>query len=87
MTFAERDFPKGTTVFPFRTQILQYLKEYGEEIRDLVEFDKEILQVENNQENWSLTIRDLLHPSKVSMEQFDAVAVATGSGFTTGSQL
>ena len=78
MTFAEKDFPKGTTVFPFRTEILQYLKDYGEEIRKLVEFNKEILRVENNQENWSLTIRNLLHPSEVSTEQFDAVAVATG---------
>lgn len=78
MTFAEKDFPQGTAVFPFRTQILQYLKEYGSDVKGLVEMNKEVLKVEN-QGKWCLTIRDLKDPSKVSVEQFDAVAVATGN--------
>ena len=77
MTFAEKDFPQGTTVFPFRTQILQYLQEYGEDVRHLVEFNKEILKVEKGQK-WCLTIRDSREKGKVSIEEFDAVAVATG---------
>ena len=78
MTFAEKDFPTGTTVFPFRTQILQYVKEYGDDIRGFVDFNKKVVTVEKN-EKWSLTIQDLLtSPQKVSVREFDAVAIATG---------
>ena len=77
MTFSEKDFPQGTTVFPFRTQILEYLKEYGEDVKDMVEFNKEILNVEKHRK-WCLTIRDLRGESETSIEEFDALAVATG---------
>lgn len=78
MTFVEKDFPPGTTVFPFRTQILQYLKDYGNDVKHLVELNKEVLKVEKHGE-WCLTVRNLRDPSKVSVEKFDAVAVATGN--------
>lgn len=79
MTYAERDFPEGTPYFPFRTQILEYLKEYGSDIKHLVEFNKEVVRVEKNGK-WCLTIKDLLSsPKKETVEEFDVVAVATGS--------
>ena len=80
MTFQEKPFPKDIPDFPFRVQILQYLKEYGEEIRHLVEFEKEVLRVEKQQIKWCVTIRDLRDPKRrTSTEKFDAVAVATGT--------
>ena len=78
MTFSEKDFPKDTTIFPFRTQILRYLKEYGKDVKDLVELNKEVVRIEK-QGKWCLTIRDSRENSRVSVEQFDAVAVATGT--------
>jgi thioredoxin reductase len=78
MTFAEKDFPRGTAMFPFRTQILEYLKEYGNDVKHLVELNKEVLKVEKHGK-WCLTVRNLRDPSKVSVENFDVVAVATGS--------
>jgi cation diffusion facilitator CzcD-associated flavoprotein CzcO len=79
MTFSDKEFPAGTTVFPFRTQILQYLQEYGEDIKDLVEFHREIERVEKNGK-WQLTIKDLTNPAKKPwIESFDAVAVASGT--------
>jgi cation diffusion facilitator CzcD-associated flavoprotein CzcO len=79
MTFADKDFPEGTAVFPFRTQILEYLKEYGRDIKPLVRFNTEVIKVEKHGK-WNLTLRDLLHPSKnVYVEHFDAVAVASGT--------
>jgi cation diffusion facilitator CzcD-associated flavoprotein CzcO len=77
MTYAEKDFPPGTPVFPFRTQILQYLKEYGESVRHLVEFNTEVLKVEKRHK-WTLTTRDTKDPSMISTHQFDAVAIASG---------
>jgi cation diffusion facilitator CzcD-associated flavoprotein CzcO len=77
MTFAEKDFPQGTPAFPFRTQILQYLKEYGKDVKNLVELNKEVITVEK-QGRWCLTIRDSREKSRVAVEQFDAVAVAAG---------
>jgi hypothetical protein len=90
MTYADKEFPDGTPYFPFRKQILQYLKEYGNDIRPLVEFNKEVARVEKNGK-WCLTIRDLLTSSKKeTVEEFDAVAVATGSkksGLSNGRTL
>ena len=78
MTYAEKEFPEGTPYFPFREQILQYLTEYGSDIKHLVEFNKEVVRVQKNGK-WCLTIRDLLSlPKKETVEDFDAVAVATG---------
>lgn len=77
MTFTEKDFPRGTTVFPFRTQILQYLKEYSKDVKDLVELNKEVVKIEK-QGKWRLTLRDSRESSRVTVEEFDAVAVATG---------
>ena len=77
MTFAEKDFPQDTPVFPFRTQILQYLKEYGESVRHLVEFNTAVLKVEKLH-MWTVTTRHTKDPSKVSTCQFDAIAIASG---------
>lgn len=79
MTYAEKPFPPDSPAFPFRTQILKYLQEYGEEIRHLVKFNTEVLNVEK-QGKWCLTIRDLLYTTKKPwIEKFDAVAVASGT--------
>ena len=78
MTFADKPFPAGTPMFPFRTDILNYVKKYGEEIRHLVKFNMEVVNVEKR-DNWCLTIQDLLHPAKCpTVQQFDAVAIASG---------
>jgi thioredoxin reductase len=78
MTYAEKPFPSDAPAFPFRTQILKYLQEYGDEIRYLVNFNTEVLKVEKHGK-WTLTIRDLKEPSKKPwIEKFDAVAVASG---------
>jgi len=78
MTFEEKPFSDSTPDFPFRNQITQYLKEYGEEIRPIVEFEKEVINVEK-EGKWCVTIRDLKDPKrKATVEQFDAVAIATG---------
>jgi len=78
MTFEEKAFPASIPDFPFRTQIRQYLAEYGEEISPFVEFEKEVINVEK-QGKWRITIRDLKDPKrKTRVEQFDAVAIAAG---------
>ena len=80
MTFSDQEFPSGTTNFPFRTQILDYLRRYGKDIKHLVKFNKEVIRVENHGK-WHLTIRSLEEPTQpMHIEEFDAVAVA--SGFT-----
>ena len=78
MTFSDKEFPAGTPPFPQRTQILQYLQEYGQDIVSLVEFNREILRVEKRG-RWSLTIKDVTYPLKKPwVETFDAVAIASG---------
>jgi cation diffusion facilitator CzcD-associated flavoprotein CzcO len=82
MTFEDKPFPGSIPDFPFRSQIRQYLTEYGEEIKPLTDFEKEVINVEKRGK-WCLTIRDLKDPErKTTVEQFDAVAIATGINLT-----
>jgi len=79
MTYAEKPFYQDAPAFPFRTQILKYLQEYGEDIRDLVRFNVEVVRVEKERDLWCLSVRDLRDSSGKSwVEKFDAVAVASG---------
>lgn len=78
MTFSDKEFRQDAPEFPFRTQILEYLQDYGAEVKHLVEFNQEVVRVENHGK-WCLTIRNLRDESKdTRVEQFDAVAVASG---------
>jgi Flavin-binding monooxygenase-like len=79
MTYSDQLFPEGTPAFPFRTQVHEYLRTYADEIRPLIRFRKEVVRVEKRGDNWVLHITDLTdHHRKVSIKEFDAVAVATG---------
>jgi cation diffusion facilitator CzcD-associated flavoprotein CzcO len=78
MTFSDKEFRQDAPDFPFRTQILEYLKDYGAEVKHLVKFNMEVMRVEKHSK-WCLTIRDLKDESKDPwIEEFDAVAVASG---------
>jgi cation diffusion facilitator CzcD-associated flavoprotein CzcO len=79
MMYEGSDFPVGTTEFPFRTEILRYVQEYGNGVRHLVHFCNEITAVQKRQHKWCLSIRNLRDPKQPKRrEEFDAVAVATG---------
>lgn len=79
MTYSDQTFPEGTPAFPFRTQVHEYLRTYADEIWRLIRFRTEIVCVEKRRGKWVLHITDLNDPQrKVSTQEFDAVAVATG---------
>lgn len=80
MQFTDQKFPSGTPDFPFRSQVLEYLQEYGRSVRHLIEFNKEVLKVEKRQGKWLIEIRDTTEPAgDISSVSFDALAVATGT--------
>jgi cation diffusion facilitator CzcD-associated flavoprotein CzcO len=87
MGFVEKGFPADTPIFPFRTHILQYLREYGDEVKHLVKFNRQVTNVEKHGNKWRVSTVDVRKSSQnETVEEFDAVAVASGTLFHTSSE-
>jgi thioredoxin reductase len=77
MTYADKRFPEDVPVFPHRSHVLNYLRDYGSDIRHLVSFNHEVVRVEKNAGRWVIKFKDYSSKDVVE-ESFDAVAVASG---------
>jgi cation diffusion facilitator CzcD-associated flavoprotein CzcO len=81
MQFIDMPFPPGTALFPSHKVVKGYLHQYAEELRPLIRFQSQILDVQLRKQHphaeWLVTWRDL-KTSKTLSAQFDAVIVANG---------
>jgi len=82
MTFEERPYPDGVPLFPSRTEIMNYLEDYGEEVKHLIKFSTQVVQLSWRQDGksaacWLLRSKNLLSGEEVENE-YDAVALANG---------
>jgi len=82
MQYSDKTFPKDSQLFPSHETVTQYLEEYGEDVRDLVKFQIQVLDVrlqksDAAQEYWMVKTKHLQwqHQSEV---RYDAVVVASG---------
>ncbi len=68
-------------LFPSRERVTRYLEDYADEIRHLVHFQTQVIDVRktsrDGQDSWRVQIKDL-KSSKVSEGTYDAVVVANG---------
>ncbi|KAF7546317.1 hypothetical protein G7Z17_g8523 [Cylindrodendrum hubeiense] len=82
MSFADKAFPQGTSVFPRHSVVLQYLKDYAEGLEPSISYQTQVLNVEKS------TLEDRLGPWKLQVlnlktnettkAEFDAIVVASG---------
>lgn len=80
MQFWETPFPQDTALFPAHSVVKEYLHVYAEDIRDLIRFQAQVLDValvRHSPKEWRVQLRDLKTDS-VLEECFDAVIVANG---------
>ncbi len=81
MKYSDTPFLQAHQCFPPRDSVLQYLNEYGEDVRDLVQFSTQVVNVElrqaSSQELWELETKRL-SSDKTSKQVYDAVVVANG---------
>ncbi|KAL7807428.1 FAD/NAD(P)-binding domain-containing protein [Trichoderma gracile] len=81
MQFSDQPFPPGTALFPSINVVQEYLLEYAEEVRDLIQFGVQVRRVtplsEGEKTTWTLEARST-HDNRIIRENYDAVVVATG---------
>ncbi|KAI9807203.1 MAG: hypothetical protein M1825_005921 [Sarcosagium campestre] len=81
MQFSDLTFPFSCQLFPRRETVLQYLKDYAEEVMHHVLFSTQVLDIQRetsqNRDRWRLTAKDLVSQAKRE-DIYDAIVVANG---------
>lgn len=85
MGYSDHPFSENTQLFPTHDTVLKYLEEYGKEVKHLIRFETQVLDVRlaagesaEGQEQWIVKSKRLgMHQTEVE-ETFDAVVVANG---------
>ncbi|KAL1593846.1 monooxygenase [Paraconiothyrium brasiliense] len=81
MGFKDLYWPQDIQLFPKHETVLQYIREYGNDVQDLVRYNTQVLNVEPVEEQantgWKVQTRDLRLNSQQE-EEYDAVIVANG---------
>jgi cation diffusion facilitator CzcD-associated flavoprotein CzcO len=80
MQYCEAPFASGTALFPTHYVVKEYLHRYAEELRPLIRFRSQVLDISLSRSpkaEWSVTWRDIKSDT-VSTDQFDGVVVANG---------
>ncbi|OAA40272.1 Flavin monooxygenase-like protein [Metarhizium rileyi] len=81
MMFSDLEFPQDSWVFPSRHDIQNYLVEYSQDVRDLIQFCFQVkrvfLQHGHGEDKWQVVAHSTMD-GQVIDEVFDAVVVANG---------
>jgi cation diffusion facilitator CzcD-associated flavoprotein CzcO len=82
MSYSDKPFSDDLPLFPHHEDVLKYLEEYAEDVRHLISFNTEVLEVtpassQGERNGWMITSRDLRTSNNIT-EDFDGVVVANG---------
>lgn len=80
MRYSDKAFPLEAQLFPKHRTVKEYLEEYAEDVKDMIQFETQVLEVKLRDESlstWSLTAKSL--PTGIDTTRtYDAVVVASG---------
>ena len=81
MNYSDLPFPKGTPLFPHHTLVLEYLGRYADDLRQLIQFGIQVLDVQlssaKGRDKWLVRTRNL-KTKEEKTDVFDAVIVSNG---------
>ncbi|KAJ6146980.1 hypothetical protein N7497_008962 [Penicillium chrysogenum] len=80
MRYSDKAFPLEAQLFPKHRAVKQYLEEYAEDVKSLIQFKTQVLEVKLKDETlstWSLTAKSLSTGAHTT-HTYDAVVVASG---------
>ncbi|PGH27160.1 hypothetical protein AJ80_01117 [Polytolypa hystricis UAMH7299] len=79
MQFSDKPFAKDEQLFPRFESVIKYLNEYGKEVRHLMQFHVQVLDVQRDESvgQWSLSRKHLV-TGRLETSTYDAVVVASG---------
>ena len=81
MCYSDKPFPSDWQLFPTRERVCQYLEEYAEELKPLIQFKTQVLDISlqsthSDPDVWTVKYRDLANGTERSAS-YDAVAVCS----------
>lgn len=81
MQFSDAPFPEGTQLFASRENVMEYLENYAQEVKHLISFNHEVIDVglkrDKKGQTWEVAVRNL-DTNETQVESFDAVIAANG---------
>ena len=81
MKYSDAPSLQGYQLFPTRESVLEYLEEYAEDTRDLVQFRTQVVDIklkrDTVQDIW-IVVTKRLGSDKISTHKYDAIVVANG---------
>jgi len=81
MGFSDLEWPKDCQLFPRHETVLEYIERYAEDVRHLIRFETQVLNVRlTADEQWEVKTQEVTRDGcgAVEDEVFDAVVVASG---------
>jgi len=81
MGFSDLDWPEDCQLFPEHEKVLEYIERYANDVRHLIEFRTQVLDVRLTAEKkWAVTVQPVSRGRRdpVIKHTFDAVIVASG---------
>ena len=80
MRFSDKAFPSDAQALPKHSTVKKYLDEYGEDVKDLIQFETQVNDLRSNPSGvsgWTLTTENLRTGANRT-DSYDAVVVASG---------
>lgn len=84
MGFSDLHWPQDSQLFPKHETVTQYLEQYAEDVKHLIEFQTQVLDVRLNEAQgkprWTVKTRRITHGHQDEVKEgvYDAVMVASG---------
>lgn len=80
MGFSDLDWPQDAQLFPKHETVTDYIEKYAEDVKPLIKFQTQVLEIRPEGEGWSVKTQKIAQDStgEVSEERYDAVVVASG---------
>ncbi len=83
MAYSDKHFPDHSPLYPSHQEVLQYLKEYADDVKHLIQFEHQVRDVTLDQtltsdhDVWRVEAKDV-KSGNIFAAQYDAVVVANG---------
>ncbi|KAL2811321.1 hypothetical protein BJX63DRAFT_399320 [Aspergillus granulosus] len=80
MRYGEKQFPPDVQDFPRHFTVKEYLREYGEEVKEFIKFETQVTDVRRRDQEvagWEVTTRNLRTGASIT-RSYDAVVAASG---------
>jgi cation diffusion facilitator CzcD-associated flavoprotein CzcO len=77
MAYSDQPFDPELPLFPGHDAVLDYLERHADDVRHLIQFHTQVINVTPGTVQWSVTARDILSGQETTLT-YDAVVIANG---------